>query len=290
MDRQSVELVWRERLPLGMNLLMNDESGYLKVVDFPRGSQARLVCEKRGFDPDLFKGATLVAVNGFEYDDQDELFDALRDPVRPKTVEFELAESTDAERIRRFVEGKDSKDSMEDEPSDEPEREFKLRDVIFDQPGELGIEFGNSLDNFGLIVRGFIEGQGGTVLSAERSGEIAVGDLLVKINDKLVVSTDGTGRAQAVELLESTAAVRPLCLTFTDPYLFSEILEAPAETTNPDSDGGPSELRMEEQASEDVPKRIVLNGLNDISGKAESAGILIGDHLVFVNGLPVSEE
>ena len=25
-----VELVWRERLPLGMNLLMNDDSGILK--------------------------------------------------------------------------------------------------------------------------------------------------------------------------------------------------------------------------------------------------------------------
>ena len=37
-----VELVWRDRLPLGMNLLMNDSSGKLKVVDFPRGSQARV--------------------------------------------------------------------------------------------------------------------------------------------------------------------------------------------------------------------------------------------------------
>ena len=32
-----VELVWREHIPLGMNLLLNDESGQLKVVDFPRG-------------------------------------------------------------------------------------------------------------------------------------------------------------------------------------------------------------------------------------------------------------
>ena len=35
---KEVELVWREHLPLGMNLLMNDDSGLLKVVDFPRGS------------------------------------------------------------------------------------------------------------------------------------------------------------------------------------------------------------------------------------------------------------
>jgi hypothetical protein len=54
--RSQVELVWRERLPLGMNLLMNDDSGLLKVVDFPRGSQARAVCEKRQLDPDMFRG------------------------------------------------------------------------------------------------------------------------------------------------------------------------------------------------------------------------------------------
>lgn len=41
-DRRRIELVWRERLPLGMNLLMNDESGLLKVVDFPRGSVSHL--------------------------------------------------------------------------------------------------------------------------------------------------------------------------------------------------------------------------------------------------------
>lgn len=30
-----IELVWREHLPLGMNLLTNDRSGLLKVVEFP---------------------------------------------------------------------------------------------------------------------------------------------------------------------------------------------------------------------------------------------------------------
>lgn len=41
-DRMKIELVWRERLPLGMSLLMNDESGLLKVVEFPRGSVSLL--------------------------------------------------------------------------------------------------------------------------------------------------------------------------------------------------------------------------------------------------------
>jgi hypothetical protein len=30
-NENQVELVWRERLPLGLNLLLNDESGQVKV-------------------------------------------------------------------------------------------------------------------------------------------------------------------------------------------------------------------------------------------------------------------
>jgi len=287
-DSAFIELVWRERLPLGMNLLMNDESGFLKVVDFPRGSQARLVCVKRGLDPEIFKGSRIVAVNGTTYDDQDELFDALRDQGRPKTVQFELAESADAERVRMFVEGGGSNSrSFDDEPEEEPERTFMFRDVVFDQPGELGIQFSNSIDNFGLIVNKLMEGEGGIVLAAERSGKIEEGDLLVRINGELVVSTDGSGRAKAVELLESAAATRPLCLTFVDPYIRSVTVDAPPSGTRSEDDGGPSELVLEHRVSHDGTKRVVIIGFEDIGGKAETTGILIGDHLVFVNGIPV---
>ena len=50
-----VELVWRERLPLGLNILTNDKSGMLKVIDLPRGTQARQVAQTKQLDPDLFK-------------------------------------------------------------------------------------------------------------------------------------------------------------------------------------------------------------------------------------------
>lgn len=141
-----IELVWRDRIPLGMNLLLNDESGLLKVVDFPRGSQARTVCEKRNLDPAGFQGATIVAVNGIRYTNEDDLFDALRDPNRPKTVQFELADTEDAERIRRFVE-----ESQGDETSKKPkevvQRKFESRCVEFKDEGDLGIEFANAPDN-----------------------------------------------------------------------------------------------------------------------------------------------
>ena len=50
-----VELVWRERVPLGLNILTNDNSGMLKVIDLPRGTQARQVAQAKQMDPDLFK-------------------------------------------------------------------------------------------------------------------------------------------------------------------------------------------------------------------------------------------
>jgi hypothetical protein len=157
-----IELVWRDQIPLGMNLLLNDESGLLKAVDFPHGGpQARTVCEKRNLDPGVFKGATVIAVNGMRYQNDDDLFEALRDPSRPKTFQFELAETEDAERIRKFVEesqeANKSKRSKKKEKS--KERSFKPRTVEFVDDRDLGIEFANAPDNFSLVVRKFLEGK-----------------------------------------------------------------------------------------------------------------------------------
>lgn len=67
-SRFDVELVWRDRVPLGINLLMNDDSGLIKVVEFPRGSQARSVASRYELDPEIFKGAIVTTVNGSRYD------------------------------------------------------------------------------------------------------------------------------------------------------------------------------------------------------------------------------
>merc|ERR1740124_904526 len=67
-EAYEVELVWREAVSLGIQLLMNDESGYMKVVDFPRGGQARNVAEAANLDPEIFKGATITAVNGKRFE------------------------------------------------------------------------------------------------------------------------------------------------------------------------------------------------------------------------------
>lgn len=136
-EESLVELVWRESLPLGMNLLLNDDSGLLKIVDFPRGSQARAVCVQKRIDPEVFNGATIIAVNGSRYDTKEELFGALKDPGRPKSVLFKLAEQEDAERIKRFVEGdavSRKHSSVEDREQDR-EHSFSLRSAMFTEAG-----------------------------------------------------------------------------------------------------------------------------------------------------------
>lgn len=278
-----IELVWRESLPLGMNLLLNDDSGRLKVVDFPRGSQARAVCTEKGIDPEVFKGATIVAVNGTQYELQEDLFGALKDPGRPKAIRFELADPADAERVKRFVENSKAKNSgklQNSTSADSTERLFYTRDVTITQNVEIGLEFGATNDDRGLVVKAFVPGAGGTVLAAERDGNIQVGDLLTHVNGKLVLGENGEGRRKAFELLGSDGQRRPLKLTFSDPYLFR--VEFEKEKNSLAQRGGPTEFVMMEK-----DKRIVLHNFDNVSGAAESGGILIGDHLVFINGVPV---
>ena len=270
-----------------MNLLLNDKSGLLKVVDFPRGSQARTVCEKRNMDPEGFKGATIVAVNGTRYTNEDDLFDALRDPSRPKTVLFELADTEEAERIRRFVEESQSSDmSKKSQSHQNIKRSFNTRTVVFEDEGDLGIEFANSPDNFGLVVRKFIDGDDGIVLAARRHPDIHENDLLTHVNGQIVLGPDGRGRVAAMKLLEAQSAKRPLSLTFASPYLFRVAVEKTDAVAA--AIGGPSELVLEETKLPDSDtRRILVKGFNEVEGVAERLGVLIGDHLVFVNGISV---
>lgn len=285
-DSGLIELIWRERLPLGMNLLLNDEGGRLKVVDFPRGSQARTVCEYRNLNPDDFKGATVVAVNGIRYHSEDDLFEALKDPGRPKTIQFELAESEDAERIRKFVENSQDNRMLSKKipsPSSTFKRDISTRDVDFVDAMDLGIEFANAIDDMGLVVRRFLESKDELVLAAERKrDQIKLGDLMTHINGKLVVGENGSGRIKALKLLESDGKQRPLQLTFASPYLHSIAYEQ--SESLPYCLGGPEEVMLKEDKE---TKQVLLNGFKDVDSASEKAGVLIGDYLVFINGAPV---
>ena len=281
-DEGLVELVWRKNLPLGMNLLMNDDSGRLKVVDFPRGSQARTVCAEKEMEPDIFKGSTIVAVNGSRYEFQEDLFEALKNPARPKSILFELANPEDAERVKNFVEGSRSRTRKSTTRTSEEAkpRAFSANEVVFSDDKEIGLEFVTTLDDSGLAVKEFLEGEDGIVLAAEKDGSIHRGDILTHINGKLSLGEGGAGRKRALALLEEEGHVRPLRLTFARPYLFHQLFE---KSANGIADlGGPMELKLNEKK-----KRIVVQGFENVSGAAESGGVLIGDHLIFINGQPV---
>jgi len=282
-DDDLIELVWREQLPLGMNLLLNDESGQLKVVDFPRGSQARAVCSAADMDPVVFDGATVVAVNGTKYDMQEDLFEALRDPARPKAIKFRLANSEDVARIKAFVDSSRPEEGKKEETTETVKREFNAEEITFADERELGIEFSQAVDDYGLFVRGFVAGPDGTVLAAEREEKLEVGDLLYKVNDDIVLGPNGTGKERALELLQKHGKERPLRLSFTKPYLFRKSLEKSGELANL---GGPEELVLEERKTS-VGKRIILKDFAEVNGTAEVGGIFIGDHLCFVNGAPI---
>ena len=142
-----VELVWRERVPLGLNILTNDASGYLKIIDLPRGTQARQVAQASQLDPDIFKGSTIVSVNGRRYgpDNQVDLFAALKDPARPKSILFKLASQDDAKRMDEIAKkgkGRAKTKGPEEESEKEGAELVTVVDIV--HGGDVGIKFASS--------------------------------------------------------------------------------------------------------------------------------------------------
>ncbi|KAL9186078.1 hypothetical protein ACHAXT_005316 [Thalassiosira profunda] len=285
-----VELVWRERVPLGLNILTNDASGYLKIIDLPRGTQARQVAQASQLDPDIFKGSTIVSVNGRRYgpDNQVDLFAALKDPARPKSILFKLASQDDAKRMDEIAKkgkGRAKTKGPEEESEKEGAELVTVVDIV--DGGDIGIKFA-SHDNFALAVSDFIRDGSGQPLSAERTGKIVAGDLLSHIDGTLVLGEKGEGKRKALELLEKEGSNRPLSLGFVKPYLHSITLEKGA-AEDIGSFGGPDELVLKEIKSESSnnENKIVLTDYSLAEGAAETGGVFIGDNLAFINGIPV---
>lgn len=205
----------------------------------------------------------------------------MRDPGRPKSVGFQLADSDDAERVRQFVEGPRI---VEDQ--DEP-RSFSTRTVVIKDSCDIGLQLRPTMDGFGWWVSAFCEGEDGTVLAAERSGQIEIGNVLTHVNDKVVLGTEGRAPNNAVELLETEGLNRPLSLTFVDAYQTRVTYNREESLGGPNHTHGPAELLLEERKEGCGKIHVVIGGFQNVSGTVENSNILIGDHLVFVNGIPV---
>ena len=276
-----VDLVWNDFVPLGMNLLMNDKSGFVKVVDFPRGSQSRKVAIQKGLDPDIFVGATILGVNGTRVVNREAALLALKDSSRPKTVKFSLANDSDAKRMKMLT-AQDKQKSLQ--ISKDETRIMKSLKIT--KEGPIGIIFEKSMDGSTLSIKSF--DVDGLAQAGERNGNIIPGDLLTHVNDILVMGGEiSRSLERAYKLLESDGTKRPLSLGFADPYLQkiefkeSDLREYMFERATLE------EFVLDEVKVENGTRKIRLKGFKEVDGAAEAGGAFIGDELLFINGNPI---
>jgi len=270
-----IDLVWTEFVPLGINLLLSDKSGKIKVVDFPRGSQARKVAIDRDLDPDDFKGATIAAVNGTSCANKErvDILLALRDPSRPKTIKFILTPKSESlESSPAFGGSNTATHGSVDPPP--------LHTIQITEEGPVGITFSKLPDNSGLIINELSE-----KLRQTHADSVFPGFILTHVNDVSVISEDDNSVENVYSLLEQVGNVRPLSLRFCSSYLHSLSFETRDNHGDP-LIGGPNEIVMEERNVDGISK-ICIKDFNEVDGSVESRGIFLGDHLIFINGNPV---
>ena len=270
-----IDLVWTEFVPLGINLLLNDKSGFIKVVDFPRGSQARKVAVDKELDPDDFKGATITSVNGSNCSNKErvDILLALRDPSRPKTIKFSLKPKEKA-----------AQNNLPTKPiamiTAADNRAIQMNRLVITEEGPIGIKFAKSPDNTCLALVDFCDDGKGQESNSD--GTVRTHDILTLVNDSVVIGEDITS---VERVLEREGRKRPLSLCFMPPYIHTFTFKTKDEHGDP-MIGGPNEFILEQFKSQGLSK-ICIKGYKEVDGSVESRGIFLGDHLIFINGVPV---
>ncbi|GMI01591.1 hypothetical protein TrLO_g10221 [Triparma laevis f. longispina] len=301
LGKDIIELVWREPVPLGMKLLMNDGSGEVKVVEFPRGGQALRVAEAAELDPDFFRGAAICGVNGTKFLDPakpvgpqggpidttkiQQVLAALKEPGRPKSIEFLISES-ERKRIMRVLGKFKAHEEVEDEDMVRVcKKEVNRVEIV--ASGTIGLTFGVVEDELGLKVLGFKEGK--------ENDKIKVGSILVSVNGEWVYGGEDGGVEKSTNLFKKFSQKRPLELGFVDPATIVKVFEntLPCATTLKDVNtsmiGCPSiELILSDarQKETDEYSVVVLTGFEGAPGALEAGGVRQGDVLMSVNGTP----
>lgn len=200
-----------------------------------------------------------------------------------KSILFRLAAENDIAHIEQIFQKRNSQNGStrnERSQSKTVEDDAEIVKTISVTDESIGIKFATSPDGFGLIVAEFLEDAKDKYTGIERNY------FLSHVNGRCVLGENGAGKEEALRLLESEGAVRPLSLGFVAPYLYSMTLQKDQK-----SFGGPSELVLAElKPSEDSTskeKKIILKGFSPAEGAAETGNVFVGDNLVFINGIPV---
>lgn len=196
---------------------------------------------------------------------------------------FRLATQNELEQIEKLVQKRNPKGfntNGNNKASSNGNDTDLVTFITITDKADIGIKFASSPDGFGLVVSEFLRG------SNEKFGDIAPFCFLSHVNGKCVLGDNGSGKEEALRLLESEGALRPLSLGFAKPYLYNVVIEKGSNFF-----GGPSELvfaELKPGADTHVKEnKIILNGFSLAEGAAESGKVFIGDNLVFINGIPV---
>ena len=270
----------------------NDHFSLFPIKISPRGSQSRKVATEKGLDPDIFKSATIVSVNGTmaQKHSQSETMAALKDPGRPKTIQLRIADDlAEAERVRTFAMSSigGEKKAMDNNSGLLPVMaSTNVVKIDITDEGALGIKFTRAVDDLGLAIGDSDNGaiSDGTLRGALDSKKLVQGDLLSHINGKNVLGQNGAGRETALEQLRQFGSKRPLSLQFVKPS--SHLLSFQQLCIEGLVVGGAEEFVLEAKI-EGGQKRVVVKSFEDVAGIAEQSGIFIGDHLISVCGFPV---
>ena len=157
-----------------------------------------------------------------------------------------------------------------------------LKSLEIQEEGHIGIEFCPSIDNCALAVKDFAPG--GTAKAADPNSKIEVGDILTSVNNNRIIQGKGPWIQKTYECLQKEGLSRPLIMTFIRPYMMTAVIEK--EDCDLASDG-PEEMVLRERKIQNGASKIFMNGFHGVNGAAESSGVILGDNLIFVNGMAV---
>ena len=196
-------------------------------------------------DPDFFRGATICGVNGRKFLDSSkpvgdpskgpidstkiqQVLAALKEPGRPKSIEFLISES-ERKRIMRVLGHLKDGDNAED-ANMVRHAPKEVNYVTITEPGTIGLSFSVDEEEVGLKVSGFKEGK--------ENDNIKVGSILVSVAGEYCFARDGEDDnvARSTELFKLRAKTRPLELGFAEPATICKVFENELPCTSTLSD------------------------------------------------------
>jgi len=192
---------------------------------------------------------------------------------RPKTVKFKL-------RTKKKISL--SPIIQDTDQSETDIITLSMKHIQIQNEGPIGIEFGTSIDNNALTVDALLSE--GLAKASDRENKIQVGDILVAVNGNKVIEGPGPWIQKSYEYLQKDGLCRPLKLDFAKPYLVKVVMTSDNSNLNSD---GPEELTLGQRKVKSGASRIFVENFRGVDGAAESSGVIIGDNLIVINGMPV---